>query len=974
MYIPMVTMTSKTTLPSKSLQLAETASSDRNNNILLGNIVVTSPSVDLEPHHLPMLLELFTSKPGRSSRRTGEKAQLISRLLPKASVKFSVQEPVIRVLFPDPAKGYENSDMLISSHSSISADLESSYAGEENAHYALSASLRVASHQLYYRVSSGERHNLLEMETLEVRAQMTATPDVQVTIQAYLDTFAVRLVRTEIVRGLEQLMRQIRMERRSMARKKLYPAMKKNILRRMPSWITSIIFEGKDFSFDIAGIDAEVSVLPKGVALQLESLSGEYRSHMDEVSRRAGHRRRAGSKTFNPDEIRMSQPKSPLGHLTTDGRHFSVVVCGFECFTFEDADNLSQEPFLAAPVLQTELTTSTDADGPITRISTRLDLLELQYSLFTHYSFYVAATTLNTAFGLSILKKTKSKVEPTLSEEWGIHADSPFVPQIQMEFTGIDVRIQHIKFKAQMPKEPHIMMDLEGFEAGYHRWGFPYLKAKSARLFSQSPKVNSAWIRVISLRHTYVDFKKRHLGDHLRPEKCFDVTAEAIRLAIPHQLALYRVTDNVVNVIKAVEQVHHRYATGSNEYILEKKEEGPKKVPKVTLRTRSLLFELEDDPFESKLALNYRVGLVEQKMRLARLAAFHVKAQKLAEKRKQAREAFMSRQNTSHEIPKARRTKTRTMRLERIHTGSDTIKGKHRAAPRTEEKVHVEEEDHDETVISEDEAFQKLMEYDSTVWIQRIKWAQQEMAEKVTKKREEFWGTDDTEALNSEEVIIGLPKRPSLLTAYVNDVEFTVDRPTFARSELPDFLFRIGKGLPKNTKFAFLVPMGLRLDFSEAKILLRDYPLPFIHVPRMAPSQSARLSAWSLSADFVLAEELRNKESMRMARVVVVDPHEVDGKRSRGLQVDVRRTVSPVKSYSDFKVKINTSLPTRITWATSYQPAIQEMMMVFETFTKPHVDPSERIGFWDKIRHVFHSGITAEWRQDSEVQLNLKGM
>ena len=48
--------------------------------------------------------------------------------------------------------------------------------------------------------------------------------------------------------------------------------------------------------------------------------------------------------------------------------------------------------------------------------------------------------------------------------------------------------------------------------------------------------------------------------------------------------------------------------------------------------------------------------------------------------------------------------------------------------------------------------------------------------------------------------------------------------------------------------------------------------------------------------------------------------------------------------------------------------------MVFETFTKPHVDPSERTGFWDKIRLVLHSQITLGWEGDGDVHLTLKGM
>ncbi|EHL02627.1 putative UPF0648 protein C3H5.09c [Glarea lozoyensis 74030] len=162
---------------------------------------------------------------------------------------------------------------------------------------------------------------------------------------------------------------------------------------------------------------------------------------------------------------------------------------------------------------------------------------------------------------------------------------------------------------------------------------------------------------------------------------------------------------------------------------------------------------------------------------------------------------------------------------------------------------------------------------------------------------------------------------------------------------------------------------------GEARVSLRDYPLPLLHVPAIKPGQSARLPAWSLKTDFVIAEEFRGSESTRHVQVDVVPPkNRSPGSSNKGrFVIDVRRTVSPVKTYSEIKVDINTSYPTRITWGSSYQPAIQDMMMVIETFTKPQVDPSDRIGFWDKIRLSFHSRVSVAWKGDGDVHLMLKG-
>ncbi len=217
-YIPMATTTVRTTLPSKTVELARDGSAEeRNANILFANSVVTSPSVDLDPRHLPLLIAMLRPRPKAHRVQPRQRHALISRLLPKANIKFSMHEPVIRIALPPvhPAAEADDFDMIISSISSISLDVESFHSAVEDLHYSLGGTMRLQSHHLYYQTFSGSRFDLIETESFDLKVNLSASPDVQVAATGNLQTFAIKMVRPEITDGLRQIVRQLRAQRRA---------------------------------------------------------------------------------------------------------------------------------------------------------------------------------------------------------------------------------------------------------------------------------------------------------------------------------------------------------------------------------------------------------------------------------------------------------------------------------------------------------------------------------------------------------------------------------------------------------------------------------------------------------------------------------------------------------------------------------------------------------------------------------------
>ncbi|KAJ0273003.1 hypothetical protein COL940_010120 [Colletotrichum noveboracense] len=1000
LYIPMATTTVKTTLPSKTVEMAQdVGAEERNANILFANSVVTSPSVDLDPRHLPILVAMLQPKPKRHRGDRQPRHVLISRLLPKANIKFTMHEPVLRVALPavDQHAAPDDFDLIISSISSISLDMESFHSTVEDLHYSLASTMRIQSHELYYQTSSSNRFDLIQTESFELKVQLSATPDVHVVASGNLQTFAIKMVRPEITDGLRQIVRQLRMnvesEKQFISRTSSKPP--QNFLRAMPSWLLQFQLQASDFSVEVAGIDEDISDDTRGVSIQLDEFSAEYRAQrLDGGLQRRPSRRRANSRTVHPDSDLLKHPVSPAPRKKQqnpgDGRRVAIHVRGLEAYIVESEDRVELEPFVNMPRFEVAFQALSDQQGPVFHIHAGMRTVLLQYSLFRHYSVGVAIMILKKAFMRSGQDVTSPMMSPTTPRREGsdllsppMSPESPFVDMsdfsttITPELVAIDIKAALVQVKAELPNDPQVMLQVYGVEAGRHRWSAPHLASKLIRVYVQPPRMRSTWARMVSIKGGRIDWRtsrRKLTSGGFQEDKMIDINSDAIRFAVPHEVQVNKISDNVINTLKSIKQLHHRFKTGTNEYILDKVPGGPKNVPKVSVRTRSLLFELEDGAFEWKLGMIYRAGRIEQMQRLAREEAFEVKRKKVREEESRKESGKLRARSLFH---RGRQNNGASW------ARSQSADGRRRGSE-SQSRGRAPRYDPDggglgitgSSKIAEQEAREKLDAYNAQSWKKRIDRFYSMAKNGMKEIRGMFWGPDQLpDDLEDTENILEVPQRPALMSALITDLQFVIDKPTFAMKDLPDFIHSVGKGMPKDMKYGLLVPMHVSIDLSEARISLRDYPLPLIHIPSLKAGQSTRLPAMSLKTNFVIAEEYRGMETTRRIKVNIVPPrsHGPEGASEGGFAIDVRRTIGPVKSYSNMRVDINTALPTRITWGPAYQPAIQDMMMGIESFTKPQVDPSERVGFWDKIRLNFHSRIHVAWRGDGDMHLALKG-
>ena len=992
-YVPMATATIKTTLPSKTVSFSEDNDvAERNTNIVYANLVVTSPSIDVDPSHMPLVLALaqwHRRQPQRHPPQAPVHHQIVRRLLPKASIKLSIHEPVLRVALPPASKSTgetDDYDLLICAITSISLDLESSHSPSGDLHYSLVSHLRISSHQFFYQNASGVRHDLFVTHAVELRTQIDASPELCVQITGEMRTFSVHMVRPEISAGVRQILQHLNKRSDEWTLRSKENTAQLNPIRSVPHWLAYVQIQGSNFGIEVAGIDDEVSADTRGIALQLENWTAEYKTHRSIAAERPSSRRRSASKIKAPEESDStaipSQSAFSQSPQSSDGRRLAIHVRGFDGFIVEGVDIVEPEAFISLPRGEIAFSTTSDTRGHIIHVHAHVRALYIHYSLYRSYAIAIAFLVLRKAL---VHDGALEHVTQSTTQQSGgpipssLNSDNVKANQ---EILAVDIKTDLIQLKATLPAKPHMMLHIFAVEAGQHRWAAPFIRSKLGRLYVQASQTQSAWTRITSLKNVRVDLResRRRLAHKFVEERSFDIASDCARMAIPHQLVPHSILDNFANVLKTNEQLFHRFWTGTNQYILTKSPEGPRKVPRISLRSKILVLELEDGPFEWKLGSIYRAGLMEQKQRLARQEAFdaklkNVKKMKLRRGSSQLRASSRSIHGRSpSEVRDEKRyldptEEKRSLSKDRSHPHAGSHGGRLRYDP--EGQVGLSES----SEISEQEARYKLQLYNAQSWKRRIDTVYRRQNLGMREMRSAFLGTEDiSESQGVSERIVTTPERPGLLAAWINDVHLIIDKPSFPINDYPDFIHRVGKGMPKNMEYTLLIPCNINLSMGEARVTLRDYPLPLLHVPALKLGQSSRLPSWSLKTDFVIAEEFRGPISCKRMKVEVVPRSKISDLKSLGpFVVDVERTISPTKTYSDIEVTVNTSGTTSIMWGTAYQPAIQDAMMTIEAFTKPQVDPSDRIGFWDKIRLNFHSRVSVLWTSDGDVHLRLKG-
>lgn len=414
-----------------------------------------------------------------------------------------------------------------------------------------------------------------------------------------------------------------------------------------------------------------------------------------------------------------------------------------------------------------------------------------------------------------------------------------------------------------------------------------------------------------------------------KPDDAILIEGDSIRFAVPSGYVLAELLLAITLTIKASRHIHRMVATGTYFPFPPPEAEGPMVLPNISVSIRAICLEAADDPFESQLGLLWRTGLDAAKERIQREDAFDAKVV-----------AILAAE------------------------GADASPS-HNTAFSSDYQFDAGHS------ISVREARERLHMLHSLDWLLRHKQRRQKRAAKEDDFHRDFRGANPLKRPTSVPNLVnvtGSHRTPPLFRAVIYGFQLQLSQPSFPTEQLPDFLYVQGQGVPKDTFYTLLLPMHLDISLRSLQVTLRDYPLPLLHIP--FHSEGKDLPVLRFISDLVIAEDMGPSQSVEWI------PCTIGGAQggfvpSSPLIIEIPKTIMPVKTYANPTVKVMTDGVTIFGWGASYSATTQDLVRILESLTSETRDPSPSIGFWDKLRLIFHWTIEVSFV--NEVRLYMKG-
>ncbi|KAH3668733.1 hypothetical protein OGAPHI_002488 [Ogataea philodendri] len=508
-----------------------------------------------------------------------------------------------------------------------------------------------------------------------------------------------------------------------------------------------------------------------------------------------------------------------------------------------------------------------------------------------------------------------------------------------------------LMLKVELPNDIDLVFELNHFETLSTIEDDCHLRFKALRMYGISPYAPETWSLILILVDTNTTLRIKSQAEHLAI-----VNARSIRFEIPFEYVFFETFDNFRALTKAFTKIEvnfqHLMNTPETQtdfsvpVIMPSLVDTPLRFPKIRVNTRQFQFCMHDDPFEALLNESFLLGHMEQKLRLTKMSAFEKYEQDVREKLEGEfpaltfvdGEAVQPQNYRSKSTPRFNHTKT-SSRLANEVLGDDVEQYTQYLA-KVKELIELPR--------------LRLLSNISKSWIVRVKAHQRVNGAAHYQRLREVRGGEDpaiSKTFTDKYPVIGTNSVAALFSFELANLRWDFDEPHFGLENYKQFMHTVGKGMPYDMRYGIFFPVNLDIFCSRLTVQIKDYPIPFLS---FGGGQDDGSNTVHLSGDFVVAEQIYVEEELRYNFVPLVSQYKDPDCTDNMFAVHVSRTMTNVKFYTDMKVDVQSSKNAIVSWYPGLQPALGYAMDSFDVLSKPPLDPSPKVGFWDKFALLFH--------------------
>ncbi|KAI8066403.1 golgi-body localization protein domain-containing protein [Gongronella butleri] len=426
------------------------------------------------------------------------------------------------------------------------------------------------------------------------------------------------------------------------------------------------------------------------------------------------------------------------------------------------------------------------------------------------------------------------------------------------------------------------------------------------------------------------------------------IDAARLLVRLPHGFVVHGLIDQAINLVKALKELHNAPRFTFNGPVANN---DPINVPSIHARCAWVHVRIDDDPLEARLR---RIFRAQQQFPPTRASSSLTSTTTSASSSSSNNEPSLTLSSSSSSVHPSTSNSS-------AEASSPSSTGVANASLLSTRWIHrlrrLRQQEHDH---------QRQLLYEQGCFKGRDKGKGRQTSNngvngsKIYKNAS--GGNDDDDNLLSDLVVcdfsdefqlqcVPLPLDTPLATCTVANASLNMASPTTAEMDPRLFIHHVGRNVPLDLDYAFVIPLIVNWSAGETLVRLRDYPVPMLHIPPPVASSSSSSStndhpkSWAMTGRYVIADDLGISDGKRHVCLNLVP----------GYDLIVVRTASPTKFYSQVHYHVLTKHLVLLSWAIAYQPALACLLACLDAILPLTVDPSLKPRFCDKLRLMIHT-------------------